>query len=395
MQTLTRKLLIVLSMIFCVSSAIAQGQGQEMLVAGFAFAGEYAHKEARFPYVSYLDSELKKSNASLSMEIAKRLKNSEGKNFNIVTGRTFSTKNSDSPLNGVMVLTGETVLVENYGSYWKIFVNLRGDALLFDYKDKKIIKTYPLNLAIFDAVEGNVEPSRDQIANLIKANIFASKKEGLISQFVQKITNASLDQKTDKIFQIGNITVKPEALDKFPLEISNNISAVKDIVADALSSELSGQTSISLMPAKFNSVVGVMTMQLEDTGEQIELKIADGDYIFNVDINKMAKAKQQQTNSEISYIYGVNASIQLIEPFSNTVFLESIFRNGAVSISPINKITQDDYPAYYDVINGLFKKFALALKNRDYKWVNLAAGSEKTSEQMKQVSNLLEKKEIK
>lgn len=386
------KIIVVISLWLCFAHAKAEDASQEMLIAGFAFAGEHANKEARFPYVNYLDTELKKSNTSISMEIAKRLQTVEGKNFKIVTGRTFSTKNSDSPLNGVMVLTGETVLVENYGSYWKVFINLRGDALLFDYKGKKIIKTFPLNLAIFDAVEGQQEPSQYKILDLIQENIFTAKKEGLISQFVDKISNANLGQKTDKIFQIGNITVKPEALDKFPAEISSNTSAVKDIVADALSSELSAQTSISLMPAKFNSVVGVMTMQLEDTGEQIELKIGDGDYLFNVEINKLAKAKQQQTNSEVSYIYGVNASIQVIEPFSKTVFLESIFRNGAVSISPINKITQDDYPAYYDVINGLFKKFSLALKTRDYKWVNVATGSEKTAEQMKQVSNLLDGK---
>ncbi|WP_133240022.1 hypothetical protein [Limnohabitans planktonicus] len=371
---------------------MAQNSGQEMLIAGFAYAGDHANKEDRFHYTSYLEKEFKKSNISISTEIVKRLKNIEGKNFNIVTGRTFSTKNEDSPLNAVLVMTAETVLVENYGDYWKIFVNLRGDALLFDYKGKKIIKTYPLNLAIFDAVEGQQQPSNLKILNLIRENIYTSKKEGLISQFVDKISNAILDKKTDKIFQIGNITIKPEAMDKFPAEIRSNDSAVKDIVADALASELSGQTSISLMPAKFNSVVGVMTMQLEDTGEQIELKIGDGDYIFNVEVNKLAKAKQQQTNSEVSYIYGVNASIQVIEPFSKTVFLESVFRNGAVSISPINKITQDDYPAYYDVINGLFKKFSIALKSRDYKWVNVATGSEKTSEQMKKVSNLLDGK---
>ncbi|MFM7002221.1 MAG: hypothetical protein ACKOXU_14375 [Limnohabitans sp.] len=387
-----QKICIVLSMLVCISPLKAQEQGQEMLIAGFAFAGDYANKGTRFPYVNYLDGELKKSNTSISMEIAKRLQSAEGKNFKIISGRTFSTKNSDSPLNGIMVLTGETVLVENYGNYWKVFVNLRGDALLFDYKGKKIIKTYPLNLAIFDAVEAQRIPSQYQIANLIKENIFTTKKEGLITQFVEKISNAALSKKTDKIFQIGNVTIKPEALDKFPTEISLNTSAIKDIIADALVSELSGQTSISLMPSKMNNVVGAMTMQLEDTGEQIELKIGDGDYLINIDINKLAKAKQQETNSEISHIYGVNASLQIMEPMSKEIFLDSVFRNGAISISPINKITQDDYPAYYDVINGLFRKFATAIKNRDYKWVNIATGTEKTSEQLKRISNLIDAK---
>lgn len=387
-----RNILVFLIAIFLNTYTFGQEQKQELLIAGFAFAGEYLNKVSRFPYTNHLDSKLKKSNTSISMEITKRFQNIEGKNLKIISGRTFSTKNSDSPLNAIMVLTGETVLVENYGSYWKVFINLRGDALLFDYKGKNIIKTYPLNLAIFDATEGQQQPSKEKILDLIQENIFTNKKEGLITQFVEKISNANIYQKTDKIFQIGEVNIKPEVLDKFPEEISRNISSVKDIVADAMASELSGQTNISLMPAKVNNALGVISMQLENTGEQIELKIGDGDYLLNVDLNKLAKAKQQQTNSEISYIYGVNASLQIIEPLSKMVFLESIFRNGAVSISPINKVSQDDYPAYYDVINGLFKKFSMALKTRDYKWVNVATGSEKTGEKMKQVSNLIDGK---
>jgi hypothetical protein len=378
--------------ILAIPKGMAQNHEQEILIAGFAFGGDFSSKAVRYPYFYHLDEELKITNSSISREISNRLKHIHGSHYSIASGRTFSTKSTDSPLNGILLLTGETVLVENYGSYWKVFINIRGDALLFNYKEKKIIKTYPLNLAIFDAIESQYAPTKQQIINLIKANIFTLKKEGLISQFVEKISKATAEQNGEKIFQVGNITIMPEALNKFPLEIRNNPSVAKDIVADALSSELSGQNKISLMPAKFNNALGLITMQLEDTGEQIELKIGDGDYIFNIEVNKLAKAKQQQTNSEVSYIYGVNASIQVIEPFSKTVFMESIFRNGAVSISPINKITHDDYPAYYDVINGLFKKFSLALKTRDYKWVNVATGSEKTAEQMKQVSNLLDGK---
>lgn len=387
-----KKLGFVLPLLICLTPVAAQEPGQEILINGFAFAGDFDKKQMRFPYVSRIENELKSKNTSISFQINQRFENVQGKNFKITTGRTFSTKNSDSPLNGLMVLTGETVLVENYGTYWKIFVNLRGDALLFDYKGKKIIKTYPLNLALFDALEGQQEPSEQQILDLIRKNIFTSQKEGLISQFIEKISNVEPGKKTDKIFQIGNINIKSEALDKFSPKISADLSVVNAIVADALASELAGQTSISLMPAKINHALGVMMLQLENTSEQIELKVGDGDYLFNVDINKLAKAKQQQTNSEVSYIYGVNGSIQVIEPMSKEVLLESIFRNGAVSISPINKITQDDFPAYYDVINGLFKKFGAALKTRDYKWVNMATGNAKVFEQMKRVSTLIDGK---
>ena len=83
-----------------------------------------------------------------------------------------------------------------------------------------------------------------------------------------------------------------------------------------------------------------------------------------------------------------------MEPLSQDIYFDSILKNGAVSISPINKISSDDFPAYYDVINGLFKKFATSIKTKDLSWIKVASGNDKISNQIEKLSNLIEKGKI-
>ena len=374
----------------------AQDGARELLIAGFAFAGDNITKDNRFPYTATIDKELNADKSSLTREVTKRAAGINNPNLKVVSGKSFTTNNSDDTLNVVLVLTGETVLLENYGSYWKVFVNLRGDALIFNYKEKSVVRTYPLNLAIFDAVEGQNKPTFAQVKNLIKNNILTNNKEGLVSQFESKVSVVKIENKSEKkTFQINSIEIKPEAEKEFPPELRVSQTLMKDIVADSLASELTSQTNITLIPPKYNGAIQAMTIQLDDISQQLELKVGDADYVMNISINKLAKAKQQQTNTEVSVLYGANTSIQLIQPYSNTTYLDATLRNGAISITPLNKVSTDDYPAYYYVINGLFKKFATAIKSKDYSWVKVSSGNDKTVEQMETVSNLIEKGKIK
>ena len=394
MKIKIRFFLIVCSLILSLQ-AKSQDISRELLFSGFAFAGNNDSKASRFQYTSSINDDFLKEGSSLSREIVKRIGEVKNTSLKVVSGKTFQVSNSNDTLNTVLVLTGETILVENYGQYWKIFVNLRGDALIFDYKEKSIVKTYPLNLAIFDAVAGQTKPSNSQIKNLIKDNILSNKKEGFLTQYIDKLSLVSLSSKNDiKTFQIKNVTIKSDAENAFPEDLKNLPDVEKDIIADSFASEMSSKTNITLIPPKYNGAIASMTVQLEDISQQIELKIGDADYLINITINKLAKAKQQQTNTEISNIYGVNSSIQVLEPLSQDIYFDSILKNGAVSISPINKISSDDFPAYYDVINGLFKKFATSIKTKDLSWIKVASGNDKISNQIEKLSNLIEKGKI-
>ena len=363
----------------------------ELRVIGFAFSGENTSISSRFPYLSQIEQDNLSSNESISRIINNRLQPLTNPNIIIVKdGSQFSVRATDQAITSVLLMTGETVLIENYGNYYKVFINLRADALIFDYKSKSILKTYPLNLVIFDAVSGNQPPSQEYIKNKINEYIKTTNKEGLISQYLEKVQHATLVNKGVHTFQIGKVEVLSDAVSIFPENFRNDSNLLKDVIADSFGSALTSETNISLMPSKVGNALGVISMKLENNDDFVTLKIGDADYLFDVSVNKFVKVKQQETSAQVSYLYGVSTTINLYEPLSNTKILESNFKNGEISISPINKISTDDYPAYYDTLNNLFKKLSSAIKTNDMKWVNVSASSPVVSKQIVKIKNLFE-----
>lgn len=57
----------------------------------------------------------------------------------------------DQALISVLLLSGETVSVERIAGLYKIYLNVRGNALIFDYKTKTLVRSYPISAALFDA----------------------------------------------------------------------------------------------------------------------------------------------------------------------------------------------------------------------------------------------------
>ena len=61
-----------------------------------------------------------------------------------------------------------------------------------------------------------------------------------------------------------------------------------------------------------------------------------------------------------------------------------------MAITPINKISGDDFPGYMDSLNGLFKKFAEAIKTDNLNWVKAAASSSNISSEISKTRKIIE-----
>ena len=83
-------------------------------------------------------------------------------------------------------------------------------------------------------------------------------------------------------------------------------------------------------------------------------------------------------------------NIDIYEQVSNQHFLQSDFKNGELSITPINKQAGDDFPGYMDSLNGIFKKFADAIKTDDLDWAKAAASSSNISSEISKTRKLIE-----
>jgi hypothetical protein len=360
----------------------------DVTIAGFAFSGDLESARKRFPYTFTIFNEQKE--ATFSKLINERMKAIQNTAFDYKTaGDLVNLKQSDRSLMAVLVLTGEIVATENYGSYFKTFVNLRGDALIFDYKNQRIIRNYPINVVLFDATKER--PDNQRIQGFVENLIRSKDEKGLISQFVYRLENAVPASEGTNTVQVRKGEVLPEALSMMPETLRKNVGAIESMLADTLGSILSAKMGISMLPSSIGHAEGeVMSMRLEN-GDDYKLKLEEGDYIFEVRLNKFAKIKTSENNVGTAYVYGAYTTLRFYEPTQDTTFLATDLKNGEVAIVPAGQIESDDFPAYQDAIRGVFLKFTDAIQSKNSQWINTAASAKNIEEQLELTRETLRK----
>lgn len=375
------------SLVLLTSSAIAD----EITIGGFAFAGDFKSAAERFPITFSIFEKLQQQGKhSLSREIVERMRSVENPSVQFNLGeKQVNLKVSDRALMAVLMLTGETISTENFGAYHKTFVNLRGDALIFDYKNQIVVRNYPLSVVLFDATES--APTHDRLAGFVDDLIKRTDGRGLISQFSRRMSSADVSQKAIKTVQVRASKVEDAALALLPASLKADRQVAESVIADGFSSIISAKLGLSLLPRSLGHAVGgVMSMRLEN-GDDYKLKVGEGDYVFDLTLNRFAKIKTAENNVGTSYVYGAYVDIQFLEPTLGTAYLNTSLKNGESAVIPAGQIGSDDFPGYQDAFRGLFLKLADVLSGGgDGKWIKTAASAKNIDEQIYSARQILE-----
>lgn len=363
----------------------------EVSVSGFAFAGDFATAPQRFPHTYRLFERQKSSGeaaGTFSYQVIEKARNVKNAHFEFTPGGAVNLKN-DRALIAVLMLTGETVAVENYGAYHKSFINLRGDTLIFDYKSQTIVRSCPVNVALFDATPQR--PTEERIEGFVNDLIRRDDAKGLISQAVRCLDKATPPAEGTMTVQVRKGVISPEALALFPEPLRHDPAAASAMLAGSLGSVLSTRLGLSLLPDSIGHAVGgVMSMRLEN-GDDIKLKLAEGDYVFDLGLKKFAKIKTAETNVSATYVYGAYMSMHLTEPMLGSSYIDTDLKNGEVAVVPAGQISSDDFASYQDAMQGLFIKFSDALQQPGSKWLSTAASVKTIEHQMASAREILRK----
>ncbi len=364
----------------------------DISIAGFAFSGDFKTAAERFPYTFKLHKRIQSEHAAkktfsfLVNERAKALKNPDI-NFRS-DGSLINLKKSDRALMTALVLTGETVATENYGSYYKTFVNLRGDALIFDYKNQTVVSSYPLSVVLFDATPD--KPSENRITEFVENLIRREDGRGLVTQYIRRLESAKLPKEGTRTIQVKQGVVSPEALAFLPPSLQKNPQAMQAMLTEGFSSILSAKLKVPMLPSSVGHAGGVMSMRLEN-GDDYKLKVGEGDYLFDVNLNKFAKIQTSKNSVGSAYVYGAYMTVRFYEPALNTNYIQTNLKNGEVAVIPAGQISGDDFAGYQDAMRGLVLKFANAFEHPDSDWLGKAASANNIQNQMKTASEIIRK----
>jgi hypothetical protein len=376
-----RSALLSLFLAFCLNAETPL----DVKLAGFAFAGGHGDIQKRYPYTRLISEELKPKEedkaGGLSYLLTQRAKGISNPAINLMPAHKLIDLRQEDQAMSVLVLTGETVLTEKYDTYTKTYIRLRGDAMIFDYKNKQIIVNYPIAVELFDAKEGLKPPSEEEIVNHIKNMIYDNGTDSLYSQYIKRLSDAVIPKPGTRTLQVSQVVIAPEAMGMFPEKLRSG-ATLQDMLSDEFTSVLSARANVSILPAKTGAVDAVMYLQLENRNDPIEIKPGSGDYLFDISLLKHVKKEHKRTRVEVGNIYAVKVHLSFYEPLSGERYFDADLQNAEGKVSLLKQQSGDDFPAFSDTLRRLFVKFADAAKSGDTSWIKTAASGPDVAAQL-------------
>jgi hypothetical protein len=371
--------LLIVSTAFYLSNA----QATDVAYAGFAYSGDYQSIASRFPYSKQFEATLGAS--GINGILQKKLPSIQPQSYALVP-RIDELVGRDQAIAVALVMTNETVSTEQIAAVYKLFVQLRGQAMFFDFKSKSVIRAYPFSFAYIDALPS--PPTEEQkIERIGYVYNGISGKPGILERFAGALTQATIPTTVPRFVQVSNVTVGDEARGEFPDAYKNG--AAETWIADTLGEAISSKMGIPILPyAKGYAIGSVMSMTVAD-GTVFNLKLPEPDYQFSVNISKLKKILYSDKAAGKSYIYGTLADLKLEEPLSATAYLKSPMKNGEVKIVPANQANTEDFPAFQDSMRGLFTKLSAAVAGETTPWLKSASEASDIEKQIASTRELL------
>ena len=355
----------------------------EVAFAGFAYSGDSNSINARFPYSKQYEESL--GGNGFNSILQKTLASLQPKNIKITT-KIDDLLGRDQAVAVALVMTNEVVSTELIGQTYKLFVQLRGQVVFFDFKSKTVLRTYPLSFAYLDALPA--QPTDSQILDSIQ-NVYLGKngKLGIIERFKHSLINATIPNAVTRYVQVVNVDISVDARPKFSEAYGKGVA--ETWVADSFSEAIANKMEMPILPFSRGYALGnVMAMTISN-GEVYTLTLPKPDYEFKIKITNLRKVVFEETAAGKSLIYGSYATLSLEEPLSGTFYLNGDYKNGEVKVVSALQTNTEDFPAFQDSIRGLFTKLAGEISGENTSWLKSATTGKDILKQMASTRELL------
>lgn len=262
--------------------------------------------------------------------------------------------------------------------------------MFFDFKSMNVVRAYPLSFAYIDLLERM--PTEDEVQARVKLVYEgAGDKPGMLARFAHSVSTAQIPSQVPRFLQVTSVQLKPEALEVLPPYIKSEPGAAETWAADLVSEAISTRVGVPIVPyAKGYAIGNVMSMRISD-GTVFELHLPQPDYEIKIELSGFRKVKYSEIQGGAStFIYGAYAQIHIEEPLSGKVYLSTALKNGETRVIPASQNDVDDFPHFYEALNGLFVKLAHVMNGKgDEKWLRSAVSAKDIDQQISVTKELM------
>ena len=334
---------VVLTSTVCATNASAT-EIPKIHFAGFALVGKADESHTLFPYSKQLIEPAQNGAPSELQKMTREKLRSRSFSNVEITNESGDIDNGDA-LSLAFVLTWENVSVERYEDFNKISVNLQAEALLFDFKTKRILAAYPVGAEYIDSVQGPVseERKRQDVRYL-----YQDSANGLISELVSVIARIRPTSDFGNRIQISQVDISPDA-NAALLQYNITTPLAKGLLTNSFERYLSSNGNVPVLPHTNDQVIGrVMTANFMN-GDVYNLDIPPSDYNIHLTLTNVRRIIVSRTAATTAYAYAAYVDVKVDQPLSETQYIDASVKFPIVKVLA-NTGTPDDSEGIQEVL---------------------------------------------
>ncbi len=350
--------------------------------AGFALSGDFQQSKMNFPVTSLILEEKNKGISIIDDAIQQKIKLVKNSNFDLVTDSYGDYKKGDG-IALAAVLDSEDVSQELIDGKYKIVLTIRGQLIAFNFKEMKVVGSYPVTAEYIDAAPK--KQNNDELKQSLK-KLYIESKKSFIGELADRLQNIVINAGDTSNLQIKNV------------KFSNDIKAslIKDgqsdrdlmtVLARNFEKYLSINQNVSVLPFTKDQSVGGRLSARFSNGDVFNLKLPDSDFNIDMEIKKLIKARVNGNNVEDVYGYVAIVNYKVVQPTASKIYFDADIRN-ALPVTIPKGVSSEDKSHYFESLIQLSNNFTKQIVKPDSEyletWVESKANLENQFSELSQ-----------
>jgi hypothetical protein len=299
--------------------------------------------------------------SKLDIDAQNAIKLIKNPNLQIITSELGDYK-KDQGISAAVVIDSEDVSQEVIGGHVKIVVTLRGQIVAFNFKEMKVIGSYPLTAELIDAKDRKL--SEQEVAASVK-QLYGS----FIRELVDRFNKISINTDYTRGIQIKNIVI-PNDIAKSIQKSNQSTKDIQTFVARNFEKYLSINQNVAILPFTKDQSVGGRLSARFSNGEIYNLEIPSPDYTISLELKKMKSVSVTSNSVEDVYGYLSIMNIKAEQPEMKKTYLDFDVRYVLPVTIPKSMTDHDDRAHYLESTIQLVNTFSKQVTLQDSDWLD-------------------------
>ena len=333
---------------------------KDLYFSGFSFMGN-ADQNFRYPVADKL---FKENNLVFKEPLDKALKKLTRNDLNLIYD--LGTITYGEAIAIAFSVLDETIerfsTKEGVTNAYKIFAQI----LVFDFNEKKVITNFPV--LVQNEMFTNGIPNAEYDFNVLK-NMYlkVDSDASIFKEWVKRLDTVNILNAGTIHLKLRNVVLDEAVKNQIPPSLLQN-QLLRIRSAQKLEYHISSKQNVPILPFTLGQIGNFKSGLIARFSDSLEynLTLPDADYVIDLLVREFKNASVDRGKFEVK-IYAAFITMQVLEPLTKTVYLESKFnfKNELIFPKSENLKILNEWDVYQRSQDALFSKIARQISQRE------------------------------